>query len=161
MCFLIRANWHVNLLSEFGFHWIRNAWIGHTEQPTSWCTGGKPVTCREITILFLSSESLNEVSIFTGRNEVVAKVMFLQVSASVHAGIPAPPPRQTTPPPDQINHPPDQAYHSPLGPGIPPPPRTRQTTPPGPGRPPPQKQTPAYGLRAAGTHPTGMHSCLK
>ena len=26
---------------------------------------------------------------------------------------------------------------------------------------PPPKQTPAYGLRAAGTHPTGMHSCLK
>ena len=24
---------------------------------------------------------------------------------------------------------------------------------------PPGKQTPAYGLRAAGTHPTGMHSC--
>ena len=27
--------------------------------------------------------------------------------------------------------------------------------------PPPGKQTPAYGLRAAGTHPTGVHSCLK
>ena len=46
------------------------------------------------------------------------------------------------------------------------PPRTRQTppgwrNPPGPGRPPPPgKQTPAYGLQAAGTHPTGMHSCL-
>ena len=26
--------------------------------------------------------------------------------------------------------------------------------------PPPRKQTPAYGLRAAGTHPTGMHSCV-
>ena len=26
--------------------------------------------------------------------------------------------------------------------------------------PPPGKQTPAYGLRAAGTHPTGMHSCI-
>ena len=25
--------------------------------------------------------------------------------------------------------------------------------------PPPQKQTAAYGQRAAGTHPTGMHSC--
>ena len=34
-------------------------------------------------------------------------------------------------------------------------------TPPQAGRtPPPRKQTPAYGLRAAGTHPTGMHSCL-
>ena len=26
---------------------------------------------------------------------------------------------------------------------------------------PPGKQTTGYGLRAAGTHPTGMHSCLK
>ena len=26
--------------------------------------------------------------------------------------------------------------------------------------PPPRKQTPEYGLRAAGTHPTGMHACL-
>ena len=46
-------------------------------------------------------------------------------------------------------------------------------TPPGPGRAlrdrqtpprqadPPGKQTPEYGLRAAGTHPTGMHSCWK
>ena len=31
--------------------------------------------------------------------------------------------------------------------------------PPRPGRHPPGKQTPAYGLRAAGKHPTGMHSC--
>ena len=43
------------------------------------------------------------------------------------------------------------------------PPRTRQTTldqaePPGRENP-PGKQTPEYGLRAAGTHPTGMHSC--
>ena len=52
------------------------------------------------------------------------------------------------------------------------PPGTRQTPPrphppgsgrphPGPGRPPPaREQTPAYGQWAAGTHPTGMHSCL-
>ena len=25
---------------------------------------------------------------------------------------------------------------------------------------PPRKRTPAYGLRSAGTHPTGMHSCF-
>ena len=78
----------------------------------------------------------------TGRNEVVAKVMFLQVcvcpqggrvSASVHAGMPYPPP----PEPD--------THTRTRGP-----PGTRET---------PQKQTPAYSLRAAGTHPTGMHSC--
>ena len=52
-------------------------------------------------------------------------------SASVHAGIPPPPPgahpREQTPP--------------------------RRTHPSG-------KQTPAYGLPAAGTHPSGMHSCF-
>ena len=32
-------------------------------------------------------------------------------------------------------------------------------TPPAGWRTPPGKQTPAYGLRSAGTHPTGMHSC--
>ena len=36
-------------------------------------------------------------------------------------------------------------------PGADTPPRSRH---------PPPKQTPAYGQRAAGTHPTGMHSCL-
>ena len=46
----------------------------------------------------------------------------------------ADPPRIRQTPPDQADHPPDQAD-------------------------PPGKQTPAYGLRAAGTHPTGMHSC--
>ena len=75
-------------------------------------------------------------TIFTGRNEVVAKVMFLQVcvcpqsgervSASVHAWMPYPPDGESPPA----------------------------------GEHPPGKQTPAYGLRAAGTHPTGMHSCF-
>ena len=36
-----------------------------------------------------------------------------------------------------------------------------EAEPPGPDpHPTPGEQTPAYGLRAAGTHPTGMHSCL-
>ena len=73
-----------------------------------------------------------------------------RVSASVHAGMPYPPPppgtRQTSP--DQAD-PPGPGRH-PLGPGRPPwdqadtplgpgrhPPGTRQTPPPGPGRPPP------------------------
>ena len=69
-----------------------------------------------------------------------------------------------TPPRDQVHPPrpgtPPQTRYTPLGPGPPPgtrytPPRTRYTPPdqvhpPGPGR---------YGLRAGGTHPTGMHSC--
>ena len=72
----------------------------------------------------------------TGRNEVVAKVMFLQVcvcpqggrvSASVHAGMP------DSPPPGTREHPPqDQAGRTPTRPGP-----GRTPTPPGPGRTPP------------------------
>ena len=98
--------------------------------------------------------------VITGRNEVVAKVIFLHLSvihsvhrgrsASVHAGIPPGPGR-----PPRSRHPPPQEQ-TPPGSRHPP----WEQTPPGPGRPPPRKQTPAYGLRAAGTHPTGMHSCF-
>ena len=95
--------------------------------------------------------------------------MFLQVSVihSVHrggGGLPQcmlgyPPPRSDPLGPGR--HPPDQA--DPPRPGSPPhldqtPPWTRQTPP---GSDTPRKQTPAYGLRAAGTHPTGMHSCFE
>ena len=83
-------------------------------------------------------------------------------------------------PPGPGRYPLGPGRYTPLGPGrYPPdqagtPPRTRQVHPPGPGRytppqtrqvPPrtrytPQKQqTPEYGQRSAGTHPTGMHSC--
>ena len=167
--------------------------------------------------------------IFTGRNEVVGKVMFLQVCVCPQGGgclpqcmlgchtpgpgrhpLPLPPwdqgdppgpgrplwTRQTpwyqwdtpqtrqTPPQDQGDTPqtrqsPQDQGDTPLDQADPPLPvlgrplGTRET-PPGPGRPPhlgpgrhppdqaepPGKQTPAYGLRAAGTHHTGMHSCL-
>ena len=62
----------------------------------------------------------------------------------MHAGIP--PPRTRTPREQ-----------------TPPRPDPRDQTSPG-SRPPtplPGKQTPGYAQRAAGTHPTGMHSCLK
>ena len=39
------------------------------------------------------------------------------------------------------------------------PPQPGQGEPPQSRHPPPGKHTPAYGQRAAGTHPTGMHSC--
>ena len=89
------------------------------------------------------------VYIFTGRNEVVAKVMFLQVCVCPRGGV-------------SLSACWDQADPPPPGPGRHPP-RTRQTPPirqiPPDQADPPPKQTPAYGLRAAGTHPTGMHSC--
>ena len=98
----------------------------------------------------------------------MAKVIFLQVSvcpqgggrvsASVHAGMPYPP-WMENPPPPQMENPPDgeppQMENPPDGeppslPRLENPPRMEN---------PPGKQTPAYGLRAAGTHPTGMHPC--
>ena len=113
------------------------------------------------------------VYIFTGRNEVVAKVMFLQVcvcpqggrvSASVHAGMPYPP-RWRTPPdgePPQMETPLDgepPRMENPLD-GEPP----QMENPPWMENPPdgepPGMQTPAYHLQAANTHPTGMHSCF-
>ena len=86
------------------------------------------------------------------------------VSASGHAGIhpPGPGTPPTRHPPDQAPHPPDQA---PPRDQARPSPRTRhppdQADPPGVAAPPLGKQTAACGQRAAGTHPTGIHSCLK
>ena len=102
-----------------------------------------------LTPLHINRYKIN-FSAITGRNEVVAKVMFLQVSVcphgggsvSVHAGMPSPPIRQTPPdqadppgtrqtPPGTRQTPPDQADP----PRIRPPrdqvdtPRTRQTPP--------------------------------
>ena len=74
-----------------------------------------------------------------------------------HWGRPPPRTRHTTPL-DQAHHTHPRTRHNT--------PQTRHTPPdqahpPGPGTPPtPGKQTPAYCLRAAGTHPTGMHSCF-
>ena len=88
--------------------------------------------------------------IIIGRNEVVAKVMFLHVSVILFTGGESPG-RENPPPPDRENPPPRPGR--PPGPGRPPPagrtPRTRQTPPnqadpPGPGRP-PQDQAPSPG----------------
>ena len=85
--------------------------------------------------------------------------VFTRVCDSVHRGggvsRQGEPPQTGRTPPDRENPPARRT------------PQTRQTPhhPPAPGRPPrqggtpPGKQTPEYGLRAAGTHPTGMHSC--
>ena len=128
-------------------------------------------------------------SIFTGRNEVVAKVIFLHLFIILFTGgvclsacwdttppRSRPPCHQTTPSPPS-DHTPRLGAETPLGPDTSPGPDTprsrpphRQTTPPAIRPHPPEqnppwtrhplpKQTPAYGLRAAGTHPTGMHSC--
>ena len=116
-------------------------------------------------ILFLpAATKLGQGNIFTG----VRLSTGGRGSASVHAGIypPGPDPlaahrpwEQTPPwsrhppgadPPRRRHHPPgpDPPVSTPLGADTPP----DQTPTPG-------KQTPAYGQRAVGTHPTGMHSC--
>ena len=129
----------------------------------------KPLFSFHFACLFLpAATKLGQGNIFTSVcQEFCPQGGGGRVSASVHAGIP---------PPDQAP-PRDQAH--PPGPGIPlsrppgtrhPPPETRHTppsrhppgtrhTPPGDQAHPPGKQTAAYGQRAAGTHPTGMHSC--
>ena len=114
--------------------------------------------------------------IFTGRNEVVAKVTFLHVCMILFtwggvSGQGEPPQAGRTPPEQQ----PPRSRHPPGAdpPGADPPPGSRhpwsrhppgadtppEQTPPLDQTPPPRKHIPAYGQRAAGTHPTGMHSC--
>ena len=115
----------------------------------------------------LVAGTLRVSCIFTGRNEVMAKVLFYTCLSFIlftgGEGVCLSACWDTTPP----------------GPGRPPPrpgrpPRTRQTTPPGRGRPPPRdeadyprtRQTPPganFTIRSTsgGTHPTGMHSCFE
>ena len=112
-----------------------------------------------ITFAFLpAATKLGQGNVFTG---VCDSVHRGGVSASVHAGIPHPP-KQASPP--------EQALPESRPPRSRQPPQ-EQTTPPGADNPPrsrhpweqtlpAKKQTPAYGQRAAGTHPTGMHSCF-
>ena len=114
--------------------------------------------------------------IFTGRNKVVAKVMFLQASVIQSTGgvvclsacwDTTPPPRADTPqsrePAPGANTPgTDTSLEHTPGSRHPPPPQ--EQTPLGsrhpPGADPPPKQAQAYGQWAAGTHPTGMHYCM-
>ena len=100
-----------------------------------------------------AATKLGQGNVFTG----VCDSVHRRVSASVHPGIH--PPGADTPqsrlPPEQT--PPTPSRH-PLGADTPP-----GADPPGTDPPweqtPPRKKTQAYGQRAAGTHPTGMHSC--
>ena len=117
-------------------------------------------------------------SIVTGHNEVVAKVMFLHVCVILFTGGVS---RQGEPSvqgelPLGRENPPSGAGRTPKSrhpPGQGEPPRAGRTPRQGesprsrhppradtpPEADPPVKHTPAYGQRAAGTHPTGMHSC--
>ena len=110
--------------------------------------------------LFTKNSSIY-VNIITGRNEVLAKVMFLHVCVILFTGgVPGqvPPPWAGTPPLGR--HPPSSGQAPPLPPlGRHPP--SRQAPPLQAGTPPSgQAPPPGYGQRSAGTHPTGMHSCL-
>ena len=114
------------------------------------------------------NESLCMRNIFTGRNEVVAKVMFLQASVILSTGGCLPQcmlgyhtPWEQTPPgqtPPGSRHPPRADTPQADTPRADTPP---QADTPGSRHPPPKKQVPAYGQWAASTHPTGMHSCFR
>ena len=127
--------------------------------------------------LFLpAATKLGHGNVLTGVCDSVNRVG----STSVHAGIPPPPLQEQTHPNPRTRHPlpleqtpaantppqeqtPSWSRHHPPGtrhpPGNRPPPGA--DTPQGrhPGTRSPGKQTLGYGQRAAGTHPTGMHSC--
>ena len=99
--------------------------------------------------------------IFTGRNEVVAKVMFLHVCVILFTGGVSgePPPRDQADPPGRERTPGTKEKPPPQDQGEPP--RDQADPTPWQGEPPPPgRETAAYGQWAAGTHPTGMHSCL-
>ena len=113
-----------------------------------------------------SNRFLNTLSCFiTGRNEVVAKVIFLHLSVihSVHGGVCLVWSRGGVP----GLVPGGCAWSGPGGGGCTwSGPRGGTWSGPGgylPGTPPPDQvhPSPKYGQRAAGTHPTGMHSCSK
>ena len=164
--------------------------------------------------LRLTADQFHVPGFITGRNEVVAKVIFLHLSVILFTGggLPGrtppvrenPPPGRTPPtrenPPARENPPcqgePPLSGRTPPGTRLPLPGRTtlgpdpfprpdppvrennpprtkppwdqtpqdqtppaRENNPPGTRSPPLGKQTAAYDQRAAGTHPTGMHSC--
>ena len=120
---------------------------------------------------------LKNEEMITGRNEVVAKVIFLHLSVILFTGWEGvclsacwdTPPDQTPPPWIRL-HPPDQADTTPPLDQTPPPttPRTRHHHPPDQAdtlqHPPDQADPPeadsSIRSTSGGTHPTGMHSCL-
>ena len=102
------------------------------------------------------------VTLLPAATKLWPSYVFTRVCDSVHRGglqagrTPPPPPSRENPSPGREEPPGQGEPTPPPRPGRPPsrenPPRTRQTPPP------PGKETPEYGLRAAGTHPTGVHS---
>ena len=104
--------------------------------------------------------------VITGRNEVVAKVIFLHLSvilftggsASVHAGMPLPLPRR---PPRRRHHPPFVNPPQREAPPLPRRPPTKETpqkeTPPW-RRPPGRRHPPCQGEPPESRHPPGMRS---
>ena len=132
----------------------------------------KLVFCRSIcpictprTIWLPPATKLGQGYVFTG---VCDSVHRGGVPDQVHPPGPGTPPQTRYTPPDQVHPPWDHPLVHPPGPGTPPrdqepgtPPQTRYT-PLGPGTPPPgAEHAGRYGLRAGGTHPTGMQSGIR
>ena len=132
--------WYASYWNAFLFIWWSPSVI----------SGGS--TCPKIIKVYILFIHLTWLLILTGRNEVVAKVIFLHLSVILFTGGSAsgvtPLGRRHHPEggtPHRQGDPPQQGYppRRPLGRRP-----SRQGDPP-----------PAYGQWAAGTHPTGMHSC--
>ena len=167
-----------SFLLDMGPHWTSG---GLDWRPIQTCSLEDPHGAaiwwplKDPLLVNLAVRMLLEYFLVTSRNKVVAKVIFLHLSVILFTGgvcqgkppLPGriPPPHQGEPPPARENptareNPPDQTPPARENPPQtrPPPPLGTRPSPPG-TRPPPRKQTPAYDQRAAGTHPTGMHSC--
>ena len=133
---------------------------------------GNMCLCMEYRHQFLpAATKLGQANVFTGVCDSVHRGGCLpQCMMGYHTPSQSRHPQRQTPPweqtPPKGRHPPKQTppwsrHPSALGADTPP----RSRHPPGADNPqeqtPPWKQTPEYGQRAAGTHPTGMHSCFR
>ena len=123
-----------------------------------------------LALLLQAATKLGQGNVFTGVCDSVHRGGVCLSACWDTTPLEQTPPQEQTPPradtsPEQTHTPWEQAppeQKSPLPKQTPPqsrhPPAPWEQTPSPP--PPPGKQTTAYGKRAAGTHPTGMHSCL-
>ena len=141
------SNLHFPIPNPFLFYRPQRSW-------------GKVMFLQVCVILFTGGECLTR---YPPQDQVPPRARYPPGTRYPPLG-PGTPPRTRYPP--GPGTPPWARYPSP-GPGTPP---RHQVHPPGPGTPPapgtpPRDQVPPpgpgrYGLRAGGTHPTGMHSCF-
>ena len=148
ICLGGRGEGAVQLLTYFGQFSLKTAWKCRNLDRSR-----IPGTSAWIRHFYRPQRSCGQGNVFTGVCLSTGWGCLPQCMLGCHTPLDGhPPPGWRTPPgwrPPWMENPPRMENHPLDG------------DPPGWRTPPPGKQTPAYGLRAAGTHPTGMHSCLR